>query len=156
MHFLTHALQSQDLSGEGIDIVSHTNFFFTTQGHGGPSLDKGSPPRQHERERRYIPFTHPFILTRWIWKIDYYGQMVFWDLCGNKASSNLSYRWGKTPEKPYPGNLSRPGIEPGPAAGEVRMLRLDHGGDLYSSLKSTLSFFFLSRLSWRCFYSAHS
>ena len=33
-----------------------------------------------------------------------------------KVSWHLSYRWGKTPKKPHPGNLSRPGIEPGPAA----------------------------------------
>ena len=41
---------------------------------------------------------------------------------GPKASRHLSYRWGKTPKKPHPGNLSRPGIEPGSAAWQVRML----------------------------------
>ena len=38
---------------------------------------------------------------------------------GPKASRHLSYRWGKTPKKRQPGNLSRPGIEPGPAAWQV-------------------------------------
>ena len=28
---------------------------------------------------------------------------------GPKISWHLSYRWGKTPKKPHPGNLSRPG-----------------------------------------------
>ena len=41
-----------------------------------------------------------------------------------KASWHLSYRWGKTPKKSRPGNLSRPGIEPGPAAWQARMLPL--------------------------------
>ena len=38
------------------------------------------PPRQHEHERRCTPFTHPFILTRRMWKVDYDGQMIFGDL----------------------------------------------------------------------------
>ena len=41
---------------------------------------------------------------------------------GPKASRNLSYRRGKTPRKPHPGNWSRPGIEPGPATWQARML----------------------------------
>ena len=41
-----------------------------------------------------------------------------------KVSWHLSYKWGKTPKKPHPGNLSRPGIEPGPAAWQAHMLPL--------------------------------
>ena len=41
---------------------------------------------------------------------------------GPKVSWHLSYRWGKTRKKPHPGNLSTPGIEPGPAAWQARML----------------------------------
>ena len=41
-------------------------------------------PKQHEHERRYTPFTHPFILTRRIWKDDYDCQMIFGDLEGLK------------------------------------------------------------------------
>ena len=33
----------------------------------------GPPARQDEHERRYTPFTHPFMLTRRIWKVDYCG-----------------------------------------------------------------------------------
>ena len=39
--------------------------------------------------------------------------------CGPKASWHSSYKWGKSPKKPHPGNLSRPGIEPGPAVGQA-------------------------------------
>ena len=41
---------------------------------------------------------------------------------GPKTSWHMSYRWGKTPKKRHPGNLYRPGIEPGPAAWQARML----------------------------------
>ena len=52
--------------------------------------------------------------------------MVKWysGTLGPKASWHLSYRWGKTPKKPHPGNLSQSGIEPGPAAWQARMLPL--------------------------------
>ena len=50
------------------------------------------------------------------------GQMIFEDLGGPKASRHLSYRWGKTPKKPHPGNLFRPGIEPGSTAWQACML----------------------------------
>ena len=43
---------------------------------------------------------------------------------GPKVSWHLSYRWGKTLKKPRPGNLSRLGIEPGPAAWQGRVLPL--------------------------------
>ena len=46
------------------------------------------------------------------------GQMIFGELGG----LNLSYRWGKAPKKPHPGNLSRPVIESGHAAWRARML----------------------------------
>ena len=48
--------------------------------------------------------------------------MIFVNLGGSEASRHLSYRWGKIPKKPHPGDLSRPGIEPGPAAWQARML----------------------------------
>ena len=46
----------------------------------GISSMPGTPPRQHEYERLYTPFTHPFILTMWISKDDYGGQMIFGDI----------------------------------------------------------------------------
>ena len=65
----------------------------------GISSKSGPPPRQHKHERRYTPFTHPFILTRWIWRKGYDGQMMFGDLVGLKLPDILSYWWGKTPKK---------------------------------------------------------
>ena len=84
----------------------------------------GPPPRPHKHETQYTPSIHPFLPTRRIWKNDYGCQMIFGDLVGLKFPRHLSYRWGKTPKKPHPGNLSRPGIEPGPAAWQARMLPL--------------------------------
>ena len=55
------------------------------------------------------------------------NEMIMNDIrgpCGPKVSWHSSYRWGKTPKKPHPGNLSRLGIEPGPAAWQARMLPL--------------------------------
>ena len=53
----------------------------------------------------------------WLWRPN-----DFWGPCGPKTSWHLFYRWGKSPKKPHPGYLSRPGIEPGPAAWQSRML----------------------------------
>ena len=48
---------------------------------------------------------------------DYDGQMIFGDLVGlNFPDIRLTGE-----KKPHPGNLSRPGIEPGPAAWQARM-----------------------------------
>ena len=90
----------------------------------------GSPPSNTTHERRYTPFTHPFMLTRWIWKQDYDGQMIFGDLVGLKLPDIcLTYeekprktsprklvptRIEPGPKKPHPGNLSRRGLDPGP------------------------------------------
>ena len=47
--------------------------------------------------------------------------MIFGEPCGAKASWHLSYRWGRTPKKPHPGILSRPGIELRPATWQARV-----------------------------------
>ena len=47
---------------------------------------------------------------------DYDGQMIFGDFVGLKFPDIRLTGEEKTPKKPHPGNLSRPGIEPGPAA----------------------------------------
>ena len=43
------------------------------------------------------------------------GQMIFGDLGGLKLPDIYLTGEKKTPKKSLPGNLSRPGIEPGPA-----------------------------------------
>ena len=102
-------------------------YFLTTQGH-------GEPPRM--RDQFHIGTTSETIRT---WKTIHTGHApihsnkmnmkgwLWWpnDIrgpYGPKASWQLSYKWGKTPRKPHPGNLSRPGIEPGPTAWEKRLL----------------------------------
>ena len=42
-----------------------------------------------------------------------------------------SYSWGKTPKKPQPGKLNRPGIEPWPCRWEATMLPLDHSSGVW-------------------------
>ena len=87
--------------------LDHIHTFLTTQGQGGPlrMMDQFNAGTNSETTKTWK--THPSILTR---------------LCGIKASRHLSHRWGKTPKKPHPGNLSRTGIEPGPAARQACML----------------------------------
>ena len=99
----TRALQSHDLSGRELWI---TYILLITQGHERPrgwgfSLKPGPPPRQHKHERRYTPSTYPFSLTR------------LPEICLTGDEKPL--------KKPHPGNLSRPGIETGPAAWQSRM-----------------------------------
>ena len=129
---MTHAaraLQSHDLSGEGIKLWITDILFW-------PHKDvevlpgwvispmPGPAPSQHKHERQYIPSTHSVIPTRRIWNDDYDGQMIFGDLGGLKFPDICLTGEEKTPKKPNPGNMSRPGIEPGPAAWQVRMLPL--------------------------------
>ena len=76
----------------------------------------GPPPRQHKHERQYTPGTHSVIPTRRIWNDDYDGQMIFGDFGGGLKFLKFVLQVRKNPEKPHPGNLSRPRIEPGPAA----------------------------------------
>ena len=54
--------------------------------------------------------------------------MISGDGWHTKFFRHLSYSWGKTREKPQPGQLTRPGIEPGPARWETTMLPLYHSG----------------------------
>ena len=82
----------------------------------------GPPPRQHAHESWYTPFTHQFILIRRIWKHDYDGQMIFGELVGLKLPDICLTSEEKPRQNPHPGNLTRPWIEPGPAAWQARML----------------------------------
>ena len=127
MTHATRVLQSHDLSGEGINSGSQT-YFLTTQGHGEPprmrdQLSAEAISKKITRTWKTIHIIHSHLhsnkanMIGWLWRPnDIRGP------CGPKASRNLSYRWGKTPKKPHPGNLSRLGIELGPAAWQARML----------------------------------
>ena len=82
------------------------------------------PPRQHKHERQHTPSTHPVIPTRRIWNDEYDGQKIVGDFGGLKFPDICLTGEEKPRKKPHPGNLSRPGIEPGPAAWQARMLPL--------------------------------
>ena len=70
-----------------------------------------------------LPLTPQHYLARLLWCRERVNWRVEWRfvIFSDESrfclyASDLSDRWGNTPEKPRPGNLSRPGIEPGPAA----------------------------------------
>ena len=112
--YVTHgswALQSHDLSGKGIKLWITYILFWPHKGMEGlpgweMSSMPGQPPRKHEHERRYTPFTHPFILTRRIWN-DYDGEMTFGDLYGRGVTSLTSRSAGPGS---YPGFGQFPGF----------------------------------------------
>ena len=146
---MTHAaraLQSHDLSGEEIKLwITYILFSPHKDMEGLPgwviSPMPGPPPRQHKQERQYTPSTHSVIPTRRIWKDDYDGQMIFGDLGGLKFPDICLTGEEKLRKKPHPGNLSRPGIEPGPAAWQACMLPL--APQRWTLLQTTRPNFFL-------------
>ena len=105
--------------GRDLNFGSQTYFFDHTRTLRASPMP-GPPPRQHKHERQYTPSTHPSILTRRIWNDDYGGQMIFGDLVGLKFPDICL----TDEEKPHPGNLSRPEIEPRPATWQAHMLPL--------------------------------
>ena len=92
------------------------------------SLDEGSAQcRGHFRDNtnmkgdRYTPFTHPFILSRRIWKDDYDGKWYSGTLWAwSFPTFVLQVR--KHLEKTSPRKLVPTGIEPERAAWQTRML----------------------------------
>ena len=57
---------------------------------------------------------------------DYDGQMIVGNLVGLKLPDIRLTGEEKPRKKPHPGNLSRPGNEPGPAAWQARMLSISN------------------------------
>ena len=107
--------------------LDHIHTFLTTLRHDGPpwmsdQLNAGATS-ETTRTWKTIHTLHSPIhsnktnMKGWLWRPD-----DIWGPCGPKASWHSSYKWGKTPKIPHPGNLSRAGIEPGPAAWQARML----------------------------------
>ena len=109
--------------------MDHIHTFLTTQGHGGPLRMSDQLDARATSETAQ---TWKTIHTKHTLRHPNKANMEWWlrrsndtrGPWGSKVSWHLSYRWGKTPKKPHPGNLSRPGIEPGPAAWQARMLPL--------------------------------
>ena len=89
MTHATRALQSRDLSGEGIKLWTTYILFWPhkdMEGLPGWVLGAmpGPPPRQHKHERQYTPSTHSVIPTRRIWNGDDDGQMIIGNSRGLK------------------------------------------------------------------------
>ena len=109
--------------------MDHIQTFLTTQGHGEPPWMNDQPNAGDTSETAQ---TWKTIHTNHTLSHPNKANMEWWlqrtnDIRGPRGprvSWHLSYRWGKTPKKPHPGNLSRPGIEPGPSAWQARMLPL--------------------------------
>ena len=106
--------------GRELNYGSHT-YFLTTQGHWGlPRMSDqliAEVTSETTQTWKAIHTIHALIHFN---KVNMKGRL--WrpnDIrgsCGPKASWHLYYRRRKTPKKPHPGNLSRSGIELGPAA----------------------------------------
>ena len=104
--------------------LDHIHTLLTTQGHRGPPrmrdmLNVGATPETWKTIHTiHAPIhTNKENIKGWLWRPnDIRGP------CGPNASWHLSYRWGKTPNKPHSENLSRPGIELRPAAWQAGML----------------------------------
>ena len=106
--------------GRELNFGSHTYYFWSHEDMEGLpwwviSSMPGPPLRQHKHERLYTPGTHSVIRTRRIWK------MIFGDLGGLKFPDICLTGEEKPRKKTHPGNLTWPGIEPGPAAWQARM-----------------------------------
>ena len=109
--------------------MDHIHTFLTTQEHGGPPRMSDQPNAGATSETAQ---TWKTIRTKHTLSHPNKANMELGLQRPNgirgprepKVSWHLPYRWGKTPKKPHPGNLSRPGIEPGPAAWQARMLPL--------------------------------
>ena len=120
MTHATRALQSHDLSGEGIKLWI-TYILFWPHKDMRASPDEWSAQCRGQLRDSTNMKCHPNKANmEWWWRRPNYIRGPW----GPKASRRLSYRWGKTPRKPHPGNLSRPGIETGPAAWQARMIPL--------------------------------
>ena len=113
--------------GRELNYVSHTYCFDHTRTWRASPDEWSAQCRGRLRDstnmRQYTPSRHCHpnkANMEWWWRRpnDIRGP---W---GHKVSWHLSYRWGKPPKKPRPGNLSRPGIEPGPAEWQAGMLPL--------------------------------
>ena len=87
----------------------------------------------------HVLVTGPREASRWLW------MLIFKNIYFNILSVLVLvpvpgllwtslYNWGKPPEKPQPGKLTQPGVEPRPTRWEATMLPLNHSGGLWYNL----------------------
>ena len=138
--YVTHAaraLQSHDLWREGIKLWITDILFLPhkdMEGLSGWVISPmpGPPPRQHKHERQYTSInTNKANMEWWLRRPnDIQGP------CGPKVSRHLSYRWGKTPRKPHPGNRPDRGSNSGPLRDKRACYHLLHSSGLFSCFSS--------------------
>ena len=112
--------------------LDHIHTFLTTQGHGGPpqmrdQVNAGAISETTQTWKTIHTIHAPIYANKANMKGWYDGQMIFGDLRGLQfLTFVLQVR--KNPEKPHPGNMSRPRIEPGPLCDRHACYPLLHGG----------------------------
>ena len=133
MPHAARALQSHDLSGEGIKLwITYRLFWPHKDMEGLPGWVicsmPGPSPRQHKHERQYTPSTHSVIPTRRIWNDDGDGQMIFGDLGGLKFP-DICLTGEEKPQKNIT-QETRPdrGSIPGPLRNKSACYHLLHSG----------------------------
>ena len=130
-------INTHNLWEEGINSGSRTYYFHHTRTWSASpewlmSSMPGPPLTQHKNEKRYTPSTLPFILTWLIWKNDYDGEILCWDLKDLKLPDNCL----AGEEKPRK-NLSQEtcagrASNPGPLRDRRAGYRLLHNSTTYS------------------------
>ena len=117
----TRALQSHDLSEEGIKLwIMDTYFFDHTRTWRASPDEWSAQSRGHLRDSTNMKDNTHQAHTH----SSQQGQMLFGDLGGLKFPNICLSGEEKPRKKPHPGNLSRPGIELGPAAWQARIVPL--------------------------------
>ena len=108
--------------------------FLTTQEHGRASSDEGSAQcRGHLLDNTDMKDDTHHSHTHWFQQGEKKGLLWCPNILGTLVDLKLWHviQVRKNPEKkPHPGNLSRLGIEPGPAVLQARMLPPVHSGGL--------------------------
>ena len=136
MTHATRALQSHDLSGEGIKLwITYILFWPHKEMEGLPgwviSPMPGPPPKQHKHERQYTPkhtHSHPNKANMEWWLRRTNDIRGSWG--GAKVSWQLSYRWGKTPKNLTQETCPDRGSNPGPLRDKRACYHLLHSGGL--------------------------
>ena len=135
--------------GRGLNYGAQTYFVETTQAHGGPPRMSDQPYAEATSETAQTwktihtkhKLSHPnkANMEWWLQRPNdirgHWGDLKFPDICliGEE----------KPQKKPHQGNLSRPGIEPRPAAWQARMLPL---APQRWTISLALSLYFLAML----------
>ena len=153
------ALQSHDLSGEGIKLWITYILFWRTHGH-------GEPPRMSDQPNAWATSetaqSRKIIHTKHTLRHPNKANIEWWirrpnDIrgpWGPKVSWHLSYRWGKTPKNLTQEPCPDRGSNPGPLRDKRACYHLLHSGGLLVLIKLEFSSSFTSLIcvNWCIFH----